>query len=155
MYIFNLVPTSKSVTWFESNEYDLKAMSAALSMLFAEVEPGAITRKIKLTVQIVEGSDESSYLFKSNKIWLCDVPDERARSRKKQEQALFLHLLHEFRHWMQCRIYKVAESELAYSDEDVIYNRHAYFRNEYEIDARRFSKQHLSKFYKYYKAFKH
>ena len=67
---------------------------------------------------------------------------------------MFGHLLHEFRHWMQSRIYKVSGRELDYDEDDVERNSHAYFRNEHEVDARRFSKQHLSKFYKYYKNFK-
>ena len=155
MYIFNLKPTNKSMQWFIDNGYDLKAMGAATSMLFAEVEPGAITRKINLTVQVAIGANESGYVFTTNKIYLCDEPDTKARSNKQKELAIFDHFLHEFRHWMQSRIYKISHTELSYSLEDAEHNRHAYFRNEHEVDARRFAKQHLLKFYKYYKAFKH
>jgi hypothetical protein len=155
MYIFTLKPTPKSVTWFDKNKYDIKSMSAATSMLFAEVEPGAITRKITLILQVDVGADESGYKFYSNKIYLCDEPDTKAKSRKQKEVALFEHYLHEFRHWMQNRIYKISHTALDYSQEDADLNRHAYFRNEHEVDARRFSKQHALKFYKYYKAFKH
>jgi len=155
MYIFTLKPTLKSAIWFRSNNYDTRAMGAATSMLFAEIEPGAITKKIILTIQIDIGADESGYKFYSNKIYLCDEPCTKAKSRKQKERAFFEHFLHEFRHWMQNRIYKVSHTQLAYSQEDVDLNRHAYFRNEYEVDARRFSKYHLSKFCKYYNAFKH
>jgi hypothetical protein len=155
MYIFTLKPTPKSVIWFSENNYDLKAMGAATSMLFAEVEPGAITRKITLTVQVDVGADESGYMFYSNKIYLCDEPSKKAKSYKRKKLALFEHFLHEFRHWMQSRIYKVSHTQLTYNQEDVDLNRHAYFRNEHEVDARRFAKQYLSKFCKYYKAFKH
>jgi len=155
MYIFTLKPTPKSEIWFNEGGYDLKAMGASTSMLFAEVEPGAITRKIELTIQVDFDADESGYMFYTNKIILCDKPDSKAKSRKKKERALFEHYLHEFRHWMQNRIYKISHTQLTYNQEDVDLNRHAYFRNEHEVDARRFSKQYLSKFCKYYKAFKH
>jgi len=155
MYIFTLKPTPKSVIWFEENSYDLKAIGAATSMLFAEVEPGTITRKITLIVQVDIGADESGYKFYTNKIYLCDKPSTTAKSRKQKERALFEHYLHEFRHWMQNRIYKVSHTQLTYNQEDVDLNRNAYFRNEHEVDARRFSKQYLTKFCKYYKAFKH
>ena len=155
MYIFTLKPTQKSVAWFKENNYDLKAIGAATSLIFAEVEPYTITRKITLTVQVDIGAVESGYRFYTDKIYLCDKPDSMARSRKQKERALFEHYLHEFRHWMQNRIYKVSHTQFAYNQEDVDLNRHAYFRNEYEIDARRFTKQYLSKFHKYYKEFKH
>ena len=84
MYIFNLTPTPKSRQWFIDNGYDVKAMGAALSLLFAEVEPGSITRVINLTVQVVEGSDESAYMFTTNKIWLCDEPNTKAKSTRNR-----------------------------------------------------------------------
>jgi hypothetical protein len=155
MYIFKLKPTTKSRQWFIDNGYDLKAMAAALSLLFAEVEPGSITRIINLTIQVVEGADESAYMFTTNKIWLCDEPDIGAKSSKRRTLAIFEHFLHEFRHWMQSRIYKISGKELTYNQDDVDRNSNAYYRNEHEVDARRFSKQQLSKFYKYYKNFRH
>jgi len=159
MYIFTLKPTPKSVKWFNDNNYDLKAMGAAISMIFAEVEPGAITRKITLTLQVDVGANESGYIFYTDKIHLCDTPNVKPstppKSQKQRDLALFDDFLHEFRHWMQNRIYKISHTALAYSTEDVNNNRHAYFRNEHEVDARRFAKQHVSKFYKYYKAFRH
>jgi hypothetical protein len=154
MYYFRLKPTAKSVKWFNENGYDVKAMSAALSMIFSDVEPNTITRKIDLTIQIVEGSDKSTFIFYTNKLQLCDRPDENAKSQKQKDLALFEHLLHEFRHWMQNRVYKISHTEFNYSDEDADNNRNAYFRNEHEVDARRFSKQHLKNFCKYYKAYK-
>lgn len=155
MYIFTLRPTLKSVAWFDKNGYDLKAIGAATSMLFAEVEPGAITKKIILTVQVDVGANESGYKFYSNKIYLCDEPDTKAKSQRRKDIALFTHYLHEFRHWMQSRIYKISHTQLDYSKEDADLNRNAYFRNEHEVDARRFAKYHVSKFNRYYKAFKH
>ena len=155
MYIFTLKPTSKSVKWFKDNNYDLKAMGAALSMIFADVEPGTIARKVKLTVQVNIGADESGFRFYTDKIYLCDVPCMYAKSQKQKELAVFTHLLHEFRHWMQNRLYKISHTEFSYSDEDADNNRNTYYKNEHEVDARRFAKQHLNNFYKYYKAIKH
>jgi riboflavin biosynthesis pyrimidine reductase len=107
MYIFTLKPTSKSVKWFKDNNYDLKAMGAALSMIFADVEPGTIARKVVLTVQVDFGADESGFRFYTDKIYLCDVPCTYAKSQKQKELAVFSHLLHEFRHCMQNRLYNI------------------------------------------------
>ena len=66
---------------------------------------------------------------------------------------IFDHILHEFRHWMQSQVYKRSSRELTYTDEDVIKNTNAYYRNELEKDARRFVRQYLIKFYRYYTKF--
>jgi hypothetical protein len=155
MYIFNLQPTTKSIKWFKDNNFDLKAMGAALSLLFADVEQVTYTKQITLTLQVVEGAEESSYRFTTNKIHLCDDPDENAKSKRKKELAIFDHFLHEFRHWMQSKVYKLSHTKLSYTDDDVFHNTRAYFHNDLEVDARRFSKQYMKKFYRYYKAFKH
>jgi len=155
MYIFNIKPTPKSIDWFKDNDYDVKAIGAALSLLYSELEPSIQNRKITLTIQVVEGAEKSTYMFTTNKIWLCDEPEINAKSSKQKTIAVFSHFLHEFRHWMQSRVYKISGTKLSYNEEDVERNTNAYFKNKYEVDARRFSKQYISKFYKYYKAFKH
>jgi hypothetical protein len=61
---------------FKKYGYDLNAMSAALSMIFAELEPDKKTKKIDIKVQITIGSDESAYTFYTNKIYSpCNVED--------------------------------------------------------------------------------
>lgn len=153
MIVFKLKLTQNSVSWFDENKVDIYAMEAALSLLFAELEPTVMTKSKLLTIQIQYGSDESYYRFTTDKLWICDEPDSKAKSKKKRLFAFFVHFLHEFRHWMQCRIYKISGSKLDFTEEDVEKNTHAYFRNEYEVDARQFARLHMKKFYKYYTYF--
>jgi len=155
MIIFKLRPTKKSTTWFEENKVNLHAMEAAISLLFAELEPTTSTRQKTLTLQIMFDSDFSCYTFKTDKIRLCCNPTKSNRpSNIQMRRAFFNHFLHEFRHWMQSRVYKVGISRINYTDEDVERNTNAYYRNECEIDARQFERAHAAKFYKYYRTFK-
>jgi len=155
MIVFKLKPTKKSKPWFEDNNVNLHAMEAALSLLFAELEPTISTRRKVLTLQIMYDANFSDYTFSTDRIRLCGNPtDSNNPSKIKRKRAFFNHFLHEFRHWMQCRVYKVGSTKINYTDKDVEYNTNAYYRNECEVDARQFERAHAAKFYKYYRAFK-
>ena len=153
MILFKLKPTDKSCAWFEEHKIDLRAMEVAISMLFSEVVPNHQTRIKNLSIQIRYGATCSDYTFTTDKIRLCDIPDSSARSNKRHKMAVFKHFLHEFRHWMQSKVFKVSGTKLTFDESDVERNTHAYFRNEYEIDARKFARTYLSKFYRYYKTY--
>jgi hypothetical protein len=130
-------------------------MEAAISLLFAELEPTISTNRRTLTLQIMYNAEYSDYTFKTDKIRLCDNPTNSNRPSKiKRKRAFFNHFLHEFRHWMQSRVYKIGSSKINYTDDDVERNTNAYYRNEYEVDARQFERIYASKFYKYYRTFK-
>jgi hypothetical protein len=153
MIVFKLKLTQSSIPWFEDNKVDVYAMEAALSLLFAELEPSTSMKSKILTIQICYGSDESYYLFTTDKLRICDKPDSKANSKKKRQLAFFDHFLHEFRHWMQSRIYKINGNKLNYTEDDVKRNTNAYFKNEYEVDARQFSRTYSKKFMRYYRYF--
>lgn len=154
MLIFKFKPTLKSIPWFEDHKIDLRAMEMATTLLFAELEPTQSVRIKKLTIQVLYGAICSDYTFTTDKIRLCELPDYTAKSLTRKKHAIFTHFLHEFRHWMQSRVYKVSASKIDYNDDDVERNTHAYSRNEYEVDARQFERTYLKKFYKYYKTFR-
>ena len=155
MIVFKLKPTKNSKLWFEENKVNLHAMEAALSLLFAELEPTISTRRKVLTLQIMYDADFSDYTFKTDKIRLCGNPTNTNKpSIIKRKRAFFNHFLHEFRHWMQSRVYKVGSTRINYTDKDVEHNTNAYYRNECEVDARQFERAYATKFYKYYRAFK-
>lgn len=154
MIVFKLRLTKNSIPWFEERKVDVRAMESALTLLFAELEPSVITKDKILTIQIRYGADESYYMFLTDKLSICDEPDSSAKSRRQKKAAFFNHFLHEFRHWMQSRIYKINGNKLDYSADDVHRNTNAYFRNEYEVDARQFARYHVKKFTRYYNLFK-
>jgi len=105
MIVFKLKPTKNSVPWFKENDVNLNAMEAAISLLFAELEPTISTRRKVLTLQIMHNADFSDYTFKTDKIRLCGNPTHSNRPSKIQrKRAFFNHFLHEFRHWMQSRV---------------------------------------------------
>jgi len=154
MLVFKLKLTEKSVPWFEDHRLDVRAMESALSILFAEVEATNRIRKVIITIQVLYNTESSDYTFETNKIRLSDSPYFNNSSKKEMTNAIFDHFLHEFRHWMQSRIYKVSHTKINYTDQDVELNTNAYYKNEYEVDARQFSRNYLPKFYKYYQYFK-
>jgi hypothetical protein len=155
MIVFKLKPTKNSIPWFIENKVNLHAMEAAISLLFAELEPTISTRRKVLTLQIMYDADFSDYIFTTDKIRLCGNPTKSNKpSNIQRKRAFFNHFLHEFRHWMQSRVYKVGSTKINYTDEDVELNTNAYYRNECEVDARRFERTYAPKFYKYYRDFK-
>ena len=153
MYAFHIVPTKKSVQWLKAHKIDVRAMGSALSLLMAEVCPQVKVITVKITLQVRYNKEDSEYLFKTNKISICEVPYDGTESRLGKQREIFNHFLHEFRHWMQSRIFKASIKEIAYTDLDVELNTNAYYRNRLEVDARQFVRQYLSKYIKYYKVF--
>lgn len=153
MHIFNITVTEKSRAWFDEHNLNTNAMGAALSLLIAEVHPIVHVRSTTIVCQVAYNSDESGYAYKTNKIYLCDAPYRRGDSQSKKHREIFDHFLHEFRHWMHAKVYRLGVRELSYTTEDVLNNTNAYYRNRLEIDARQFTRQHLTKFCKYYKIY--
>ena len=153
MYVVTIGPTNKSKKWIKKHKLNLYAMSSALSLLLSEIHPSVKAYHTKITLQIRYNKEESEYTFKTNKISLCEMPYSEKDSDVKKQHEIFNHFLHEFRHWMQSKLYKASPREIKYTEEDVLYNTNAYYRNKLEIDARQFVRQYLTKFLKYYNIF--
>ena len=153
MYIFTIHATKKSAKWLKKYNIDRQALGAALSLLVAEVYPTIKVQCRLLTIQLVPNSDESQYFFRTDKIYIGETVCEE-NSYEKQQHIIFDHFLHEFRHWMQSRIYKIGVRDIQYTGEDVENNTNAYYRSKLEIDARQFVRHYLKKFIKYYENFK-
>lgn len=57
-------------------------------------------------------------------------------STHKQRRIYFLSsLVHEYRHWVQCKIEKVTANKLNYSEEDVAKGSDNYTKNKYELEC--------------------
>jgi len=154
MRFFIVTPTKKTIPWLRKNNIDINALQYALSMVYADIMPSSRFVKTNITLQVDPVRDSSTYIFGTNKIYICSDPDYMAKSRKQKIFVIFLHFLHEFRHWMQSEILGIKDSELVYTEEDIIKNSKRYWNNKYEIDARHFEKKYVRKFMRYYVEFK-
>ena len=153
MWIFEVKPTKKTVRWLATYKIDHAALSFAISALFADIHKCRKYKKIALVLQ-VDSPYESSYVFGTNKIKICSDPDPKAASLQQKKFVIFLHFLHEFRHWMQSKIFKIKDKQLEYTQEDVDKNAHAYWSNKYEKDARVFERKYVRQMMRYYVYFK-
>jgi len=151
---FIIRPTKKTVKWLNYNKINLGALQSALSMLYADIMPQKHFTKTILTLQTDFSSDSSGYFFGTNKIYICEKPDLLAKTRKQQVFVIFLHFLHEFRHWMQSEILGIKDSQLKYTQKDLERNSKRYWNNKYEVDARKFERRYIRKFMRYYVSFK-
>jgi hypothetical protein len=154
MFVFKLRPTEKTVNWLKQHKIDSRALEIALTLIFGEIYPKKKIKKKQLTIQVDMGSDGSTYYFGTDKILLCDKPYADNNSLKYKKIAIFRHLLHEFRHWMQSQVLGIKASQLNYTEEDYVKNNKKYKHNKYEKDARKFEDKFVVKFMKYYSSFK-
>lgn len=150
MHVFKIKPTAKTIPWLKENFIDLIALQNSLNMLYAEIKPQKRYTETELTLQTDFNSDSSGYRFGTNKIYICSDPDSRAKSRKQKIFVIFLHFLHEFRHWMQSEVLGVKDSQLHYTDKDMYLNKKKYWNNKYEVDARKFERKYVKRFMRYY-----
>lgn len=153
MRLFKLIPTFKTKKWLSDNKLCMKGMQYALTMLYNDIKPDFHIKNTTIIVQVDYVRDASTYVFGTNKIYLCADPDYQAKSQRQKKFVIFLHFLHEFRHWMQSQILGIKDSQLKYTDLDVEKNSKNYRRDKYEIDARNFEKKYVRRFMRYYVEF--
>ena len=57
-------------------------------------------------------------------------------STKKQRRVYFLQsLVHEYRHWVQAQLQRVAEKKITYTEKDVEERNANYSKNKYELEC--------------------
>lgn len=94
MYVFDLTATQKSKVWVEKHKININAVGLALSMIMSEIHPSTKIHHIKLKLQILYNKTESEYLFKTNKIKLCEKPYyKNTLSISCKHKEIFDHLL--------------------------------------------------------------
>ena len=54
---------------------------------------------------------------------------------------------------MQSQVFKVSDSQIKYTQEDVDNNANRYKNNRFEKDAAKFEKQYVRKYLRYYKEY--
>ena len=154
MHIFKIQANQETENWFKKYKIFVPALSFALTCIFNDNIATKKLKRTKLIISVDKKNHFSSYTFNTNKIFLCKDPLVCSKKRRQKMYVIFLHLLHEFRHWIQSEIYKVKDSELKYSDDDAEKNKKNYRCNKYEKDANLFERKNIDKFCKYYSFFK-
>ena len=86
-----------------------------------------------LSVKGIPGVD-SQYFWDDDEIEVatrcCDC------STKKQRRIYFLtSLVHEYRHWVQCKLQRVSAKKLDYTEDDIAKRSDAYTKNPYELEC--------------------
>ena len=152
MLIFDITATNKTNIWLRQNNINLNALKYALTLLYADISPCSTVKKRKLVLQ-VDNNDSSGYVFGTDKIYLCSKPYIDRAPLKQKKFIIFLHFLHEFRHWMQSRVLGVKDYQLQYTHEDMQANNKKYRNDKFEIDASKFEKKYVRKFSRYYKEY--
>lgn len=62
-------------------------------------------------------------------------------STKKQRRIYFLQsLVHEYRHWVQAQLQRVAEKRITYTEKDVEEHNANYLKNKYELECTEWEK---------------
>lgn len=57
-------------------------------------------------------------------------------STNKQRRIYFLSsLVHEYRHWVQCKLQRVSAKKLDYTEDDIAKRSDAYTKNPYELEC--------------------
>ena len=91
---------------------------------------------------------------------ICLKPTTKAEKYLKRDgvdvfiEYLLSHLMHEFRHFVQDRIFNRDVSEITYENSDVRDGSDAYYNNPLEKDANRFESRSLPKALELYKCLK-
>jgi len=150
MHLFVIIPTKKTIKWLKNNKLNKNAIQYALSFLFNDIYPTKSIKKTCITLQVDYARDSSTYIFGTNKIYICSNPYFKNESFKQRKFIIFLHFLHEFRHWMQSRILGIKDNQLKYTDKDMEENNKKYRLDKFEIDARGFEKKYVRRFMRYY-----
>lgn len=153
MHLFSISPTQKTIIWLKKNNLNKNALQYALSLLFNDISPCKSIKKTVITLQVDYAHDSSTYIFGTDKIYICGVPYFKEKSQKQRKFIIFLHFLHEFRHWMQSKILGIRDTQLKYTDQDIEENNKKYRLDKYEIDAREFEKKYVRRFMRYYKEY--
>jgi len=153
MHLFRINPTKKTIKWLSDNKLNKNAIQYALTLVFNDIIKNKRIKKTSITIQVDFSHDSSFYYFGTDKIFICSNPYITAKSQRQRKFVIFLHILHEFRHWMQSQVLGIKDKDLSYTEEDSDKNNLKYRKDKYEIDARKFEKKYVRRFMIYYKEY--
>lgn len=137
----------KTKTWFKKYNIDTLKLEHIVENILLKDFPRK-NRFLHFSIKVDKKCLDSGYYFGSDTLEIGVAP-WRKRYDKMSRRRIFLRdFLHELRHWIQDRIMNIKEWELDYTAEDVAYKTPRYYKNKWEIDARKFASKHFHKTFK-------
>ena len=147
MVTIRLMPTPKTVRYLKRDGIDVLILETILNfyLRYIDTRKRAFRYNIKLDIDCRKTSSE--YYFKHNEFIIAGLKQTGAESKTKAARLEYLlsHLMHEYRHFVQDRIFHRDVSEITYEDSDVRDGSDAYYDNPLEKDANRFEDKSLPK----------
>lgn len=133
---------SRGQKWFKEAGVKRKRLENALNILLQKEFP---KRRIEREIKIVVNQDEGSGYYFGTPELMIGLGGLKYESKLDPKTFVIKDLLHEFRHWIQDNVLKVKEKELDYTVEDIDNFSNKYYRNKWEIDARRYAAKNYKK----------
>ena len=152
MRTISLKSYKKDVQWLSSNLIDLQFIADFLTTILNQIRPSKKRVSYKLKLVVVDS--EFSYYDFSDTLYIA----REVEGFKKSEQKMRIleDLFHEFDHFIQYKIDRIAVNRFATDHEKISYT--SYFKNKTEVQARifsRFAKECLNTFIKIRKMKRH
>ena len=135
----------KTKGWFDKMGITRLNLQIALNKALEKEFPDNKFRKKYINIKVDPRYLDSGYFFGSNTLEIGVAPFKRRYDKKSRRKEFVRDLLHEFRHWIQDKIFKVRETELDYSLEDINYKTKKYYNNKWEVDARKYASKNFQR----------
>lgn len=149
MRLIFLQPSNKfTKNWLKCNNINLHIIERILSTVASKEKLSKKDWMYDLDIS-VEKDYSSGYYFGVNELHISSQACEY-KQRKRKLQSFLTNVLHEFRHWIQDKLFGVPGEELDYTSKDVENSAAAYWNNKHEIDARAFEVTYMQKCYDLY-----
>lgn len=133
---------SRGQKWCRTHNIKKRNLEKALNIILEKEFPNKrIEREILVKINNQEGS---GYYFGVPEIEI-GLGGLKYETKIPEVTYVVKDLLHEFRHWIQDNLLNVKDGDLDYTLEDIDNFTNKYYRNKWEVDARRFAAKHYKK----------
>ncbi len=156
MVNIRLKPTRRTERYLARDNIDLYILEAILNFYLKYIDKRKTRYRYNIKLDIDCRKTSSEYFFKHNEFIIAGLNQSGAKSqtRGKRLEYLLSHLMHEFRHFVQDRVFHRDVSEITYESKDVRDGTDAYYKNPLELDANSFEHKSTPKAIKLYTALK-
>lgn len=133
---------SRGQVWCRKNGINRRKLESALNMLLEKEFP---RKRIEREIKIIINKDEGSGYYFGTPELMIGLGGLKYEKKLDSKSFVVKDILHEFRHWIQDNVLKIKEKELDYTVEDIDNFTNKYYRNKWEIDARRYAAKYYKK----------